>query len=518
MPRINLVNVSPAAVFARGVLRGQIACAIAFSCLTSYSFAQTTRLPGGGTALSQGNISQGVVAIDVPRTTLTPIGAPVFSPPPSSATLGNPLFDPYATGSAAGNYQPALTPGSLPPPSTAPIGSGGLFGGLLSQSASSPSGFGAYPPASYGQPTYVAPPSYTSPPSFGAPSNDYATPAPSPSWQVSPYGNPPAFATPNFGTPNYGAPNFGAPGLGVPNYPSTIYPSGSPSTLFPGGLFGGGGGFGSGGIGGVSANRLLQGPRLRHTFINAGDDPTDLQINTSDASIAFAFPNFLYSNQPLFVVPSFSIHLWDGPKSSSGFDLPGQAFDAFVDFGWQSDPNQILGAELGVRVGVFSDFDAISDNSVRAMAKGLVSFRLTPASTIKGGVYYINRHERDFIPAIGLLYQPNPYTRLDLFFPEPKFAHYWRTIGTYDVWGYVAGEYGGGVWTIKRANGAKDTVDMYDYKISAGLEWGQSNAIRVGRRAAFAELGYVFRRRVEYESGGEFKPDEAFFFRAGIGY
>ena len=255
-------------------------------------------------------------------------------------------------------------------------------------------------------------------------------------------------------------------------------------------------------------------------FINAGDGPNDLQINDTDVSLAFAFPNFLYSNQPIYVVPSFSLHLWDGPQASTGADLPASAFDAFVDFGWQSDPNQLLGAELGVRVGVFSAFDAVNSDSVRAMAKGLLSFRLTPASTLKGGVYFINREERNFIPAFGLLYQPNPSTRFDLYFPEPKLAHYWRTLGVYDVWGYIAGEYGGGVWTIKRDNGASDIVDMYDYKVFLGLEWGESNAIRAGRRTAFADIGYVFERRLEFQSTNarEFNLDEGFFIRAGIGY
>jgi hypothetical protein len=32
------------------------------------------------------------------------------------------------------------------------------------------------------------------------------------------------------------------------------------------------------------------------------------------------------------------------------------------------------------------------------------------------------------------------------------------------------------------------------------------------------ELGYVFNRRIEYDSGTEFEPDETIMVRAGLGY
>ena len=34
------------------------------------------------------------------------------------------------------------------------------------------------------------------------------------------------------------------------------------------------------------------------------------------------------------------------PSDSTGADLPGSAYSAFLDFGWQSDPNRIIGADL----------------------------------------------------------------------------------------------------------------------------------------------------------------------------
>ena len=46
------------------------------------------------------------------------------------------------------------------------------------------------------------------------------------------------------------------------------------------------------------------------------------------------------SGQPVYVVPSFSLHLWDGPTrlpAGKMTDLPGNAYSAFLDTGWESN-------------------------------------------------------------------------------------------------------------------------------------------------------------------------------------
>lgn len=486
--------------------------------------------------------------VEIPQTNMTPVGprslpsgsgsrinsvpGATYSQPTTTTPRirpGQPSnFDPYATGGNPGAYQAApptivtpITPGAFGPitsgasgpitggpvvsgPITVGPGAGGIYGGGNTGAGTGGNFFGD---------TIAPPPTYSSPlggPVYSAPgASGFAAQPPTL------YGQ---------GGSVYRGPAFGNGG----NYPATAYPSGSPTTLFPGGLFRGGGLFGSGaglpsatgGSGVFSQFQFVHGPRMRHTFINAGNSATDLEINDSDISVAFAFPNFLYSNQPLYVVPSFSLHLWDGPNASSGADLPANAYSGFLDFGWQTDPNQMMGLELGVRVGVFSEFDVFRSESLRVLGKGLASFRLTPATTFKAGVYYLDRNKIKLLPAFGWLWQPNPYTRADIFFPQPKFARYWRTLGTNDVWWYATGDYGGDSWTIERDNGDFDSIDINDIRIMAGFEWGQSEFIRAGRRTGFVEIGYVFDREVIYRRnrGDDFKPDDGFMVRAGIGY
>ena len=454
--------------------------------------------------------------IDTPRTTLTPIDG-LYSPQGPSGLGRGTTVGPFSNAPANSFGYPNATPRIR-------LGNAGAPFDPYAGRTFAPSGYPTAP--NYG-------PSLNGP-AFGAPGIGQSV-APPPfggmfgGGSVAPGAV--AQAPPVFGSGSMmgGGPAMG--GFGSTIYPQSGMPSGSPSTLFPSGIFGnayGGNSWGSnllnGGPTGTSF-RLVQGPRFRHTYIFGGDSQDDLSTNDSDVSLPFAWPNFLGSTRPLFVVPSFSLHLWDGPSSTTGADLPGNAYSAFLDLGWQTDPNQMFGLEFGARVGSFAEFGVWNSESLRLMGKGLASFRLTPFTTVKGGVYYMDRNRYKLLPAGGILWQPNPYTRFDIFFPQPKVARYWRTVGTRDVWGYLSGDIGGGNWTVKRdGTNQTDKVDINDIRVMAGLEWGQTDLIRSGRRTGFFEIGYVFDRELRYDetfvtgTRKQISLDDGFLFRLGFGY
>lgn len=363
--------------------------------------------------------------------------------------------------------------------------------------------------------------------------------------------------------PNYPIGNPNIPSLGYPYspsdfptvqqpFPSGIYPNATPNVLFPG--TGGSQPFNSNPYQsnpfqqygyqqnnfnwnnwwnntGTNFNngtnqviRLFQGPRFRHTWLPGTDGfgskkPTSLETNDSDVSLVFAIPNFLNSTRPLYVIPSYSQHGWDGP-TKPGSDLPGSAFSGFLDAGWETNPQQTLGVELGVRVGIFSAFDAVNSESIRIQGKALGRLRLTPTATLRAGVFYLDRNKIKLLPAGGILWMPNQDTRFDLFFPEPKLAHYVATLGNSDVWWYLSGYYGGGAWTIKQTDGTNDEIDINDIRIMLGLEFGKSDQIRQGFRLGFIEAGYAFNRELIYRvrSSSSLDLDNSFVLRAGFAY
>jgi len=270
--------------------------------------------------------------------------------------------------------------------------------------------------------------------------------------------------------------------------------------------------------------RLCQGFRFRYTYVpgnSSFDEPENAELASNDfeGSFVFACPKFLGCSQPLFLMPAYAQHLWDGP-TVPGTDVPGSAFSAFLDSSWETDPMQTWGGELGLRIGVFSDFNAVNSDSLRYQGKAIAKLRLTPNSTARGGVYYIDRIKVKMLPAFGVLWVPNPDTRWDLFFPEPKLSHYLTTHGDKDVWWYLTAHYGGGSWTVEQVDGSDDEMDINDVRVLLGFECGKSDLLRQGFRTSFFEVGYVFDRELVYRfrPSSDIALNDSLVFRMGFGY
>ena len=376
-----------------------------------------------------------------------------------------------ATPARPGVITPPATPApTFAAPTTSPyVGSGGPFDPY--------SASGAAPYAFWSS----TPPSNTA----GA----FAQPPPTPYAATTPFTPPPPSP--------YAGGSFAPP-------PAT----GQPQAIFPNGVFNGQT------FDYTQSLRFIQDLRFRETWVEGSDDDNDLDINDIEAALTFTLPNFLTTGQPLYISPAFALHLWDGPRDMSA-DLPPQAYSAYLDFQWSSDPLLQIGAELGFRAGVFTDFDTLNSDSLRLQGLALGTARLTPNLVMKLGVVYLDRNDIKLLPAGGFLWTPTPQVRFDIFFPQPKLAFYLTTIGQYEVWSYVAGEYGGGAWTIERASGSTDRVDINDIRVSSGIEWTGPRGL-----TGFLESGFVFNREVVYvvDPDDSFDASDSFMLRGGFSF
>ena len=241
-------------------------------------------------------------------------------------------------------------------------------------------------------------------------------------------------------------------------------------------------------------------------------------LGMDDVGLAgsFAFP-LLSTWSPMFITPGFTYHSWNGPASGNfagSPDLPPNAYDAYLDAGWRPQVNSWFSADLDVRVGVYSDFSKINSQSIRILGRGLGIITFSPQWQLAAGVWYLDRLTVKILPAGGVIWTPNQDTRFAMLFPNPKISQRMWTIRNTDVWAYVAGEYGGGKWTIQRANGAGDVVEYNDLRALFGLEWFNLS----GARGNF-EVGYVFDRHLIYRSGTPTAhPSDTVLLRAGLNY
>jgi hypothetical protein len=261
--------------------------------------------------------------------------------------------------------------------------------------------------------------------------------------------------------------------------------------------------------------RLLKEVRFEYTWLagNTEKNARDFDVNTVELNATFAIP-FLYNTaSPLLVTPGFAINYFEGPPSPA--DLPAQVYDAYLDLAWQPTITQWLSADLGIRAGVYSDFEKVNSNSVRLMGRALGLLAFTPTTRVALGVVYLDRNDIQLLPSGGIIWTPNEDTRYDIVFPNPKLARRMRDIGTLELWWYAAGEYGGGAWTVQRAATLADQIDYNDLRVILGLEWITLTHIR-----GHFEIGYVFDREIIFVGGlpPNFKPRDTVMLRAGLSY
>ena len=372
------------------------------------------------------------------------------------------------------------------------------------------------PPLTYSNPSY---PPGTYPPGVSYPPVAY------------PPGAYPSVAYPSGSYPPVAYPPVAYPPGTYPpgTYPPGVYPNSAPNSMYPG-LYGPPPTNWMGTTGTTITTttdeivRLCQGPRFQQTWLTGNDnfegkEANSIQILDTDVSLVFACPDFCSSKSPLYVIPSYSQHVWDGP-SAPGFNLPSTAFSAFLDSGWSTNAEKTFGIDFGVRIGVFSAFDAVDSESVRYQGKAMGRVRLTPTTTLRVGVAYLDRVKIKLLPVGGILCFPNPDTRFDLFFPEPKLSHYCSTYGNTDIWWYLYGYYGGGSWTILQSDGSRDQIDLNNTRVMMGFEFGRSEQIRNGFRMGFFEFGYAFDQELVYriQTPGNLDLQNSFVIRAGCSY
>ena len=264
--------------------------------------------------------------------------------------------------------------------------------------------------------------------------------------------------------------------------------------------------------------KFFQEIRLQETYLSDQGNRR-VGFNDIETSATFAIPPG-WSTNPILVTPGFGLWLWDGPPGNgpNSADLPGQTYSAYVDTAWEPRFSPFFSAELGVRVGVYTDFHTLNSDSLRIMGRALGVINYSPTIQFKLGVVYLDRVRIKLLPAGGVIWLPDPDTRWEIFFPRPKITHRFMTTGVYQLWWYVTAEYGGGSWTIQRADGNSDEFDYNDIEVSAGIEWVPEGSVTALR--GYLEIGGAFDRELVYR---DFPPQDldlrnAFFVRAGIAY
>lgn len=387
-------------------------------------------------------------------------------------------------------------------------------------------------------------------PDYGAPPQTFAAP-PAAGGATPVYGSPvgPGFdpyATPGMGAPGPGVPYSVAPSAPLGGYPTapvapaqpslapygaTPYgaspyatpgyapqaPAGAASTA-PFAWEKGTYGYETADGGAVRWQQFLQALAFEHTYMYGNGSSDALGINRLEISSTVAFPLGYNLDAPLLLTPGFAFNWFDGPATvaigpTPGADLPPRVYDAYLDAAWYPQPSPNIGAELGLRTGVWTDFEEVSSDSVRILGRALAKVRVTPTTEVLIGVVYLDRLRLKLLPAGGVRMRPNELWEFDLVFPNPRIRKRLPSVGTTDWRWVLAGEYGGGSWTIERIGGVGDQFDYNDIRFTTGLQWETAQQV-----TGHLEVGVAFDRELVYRSAApaRFSLDTTLLIRGGV--
>ena len=230
-----------------------------------------------------------------------------------------------------------------------------------------------------------------------------------------------------------------------------------------------------------------------------------LGVTEFDVRGTIAFPRLGL----LWITPRYNMIFLDGPRQT---DLPARLYTASLGFNWFQPINDRWHAMFGVSPGVYSDFQASTSEAIRITGRALAFYKWNDQVDVAMGVVYLDRQDVAILPAVGLVYQPDDDTKVELMFPKPKVSKRYRVTDTYERWLYASVEFGGGSWAIERTNGTDDILTYRDFRLISGIE-----TIHNSGRKTFFEFAYVWSRSVEYDSGiGDYNPDDVAMVRAGF--
>lgn len=214
---------------------------------------------------------------------------------------------------------------------------------------------------------------------------------------------------------------------------------------------------------------------------------------------------------PLLIEPGTDFWVVDAPH----FNLPSTLQDDYLEFHWLAKLTDIWSADLMVTPGWHSDYhNPNGDQAFRLESHAVIAYNWSPNLKIAVGAAYWGRLNANIVPAGGIIWTPNEYTRYELITPKPRIAFRFDRDCYREHWAYIAGEFGGGEWAIRQAGGIDNILNYSDYRVMLGVESKSLNLSLNG----FAEVGYVFGRQLEFQTGPDQNLPSTMMARLGLSY
>ncbi len=222
----------------------------------------------------------------------------------------------------------------------------------------------------------------------------------------------------------------------------------------------------------------------------------------------------------------YGLRSWDGPFNAdppapvffNSIDLPGSVHHFGADFELTTPVDNPVIFQAGFNPSINSDFESdLTSKAWNLDGRGVVFNRVSPRTTLVGGVLYWDRVDDILLPYVGVIRKPSPNREYHLVFPHPRISFMVDDCNGVAKWVYVRGEYHVESYQIERqplggTGGYSDQIEIRDWRVLGGIRTVNPYGV-----SAFIEAGAVFGREVEFLEGTPaYDIDSGFIARAGL--
>lgn len=213
---------------------------------------------------------------------------------------------------------------------------------------------------------------------------------------------------------------------------------------------------------------------------------------------------------PVAITPGLGMHFWSGPRD---LDLPPRVYDLYLDISWRPIDHERGGFAFGVTPGFYSDFTHVDGNAFQLTGWGLANYRLGPNWNLVGGLAVVRQLKSKLLPIGGVIWTPNEDTRLEFLIPRPRIAQRLWQRDSGEMWCYLAGQFGGGAWSVADTATQNVLVSYSDLRLMLGIEM-----FNIQGRDLTLEVGYVFSRDISVDHTSLLAPDPTFLLQASVAF
>lgn len=260
--------------------------------------------------------------------------------------------------------------------------------------------------------------------------------------------------------------------------------------------------------------RLLR-PRVSFGF---DWEPVSDGLGLESYDVSITLPTYpIFGPPPPMITTAYSYtHLTSDPA----LELPGDLHEASVGLGWVRRINRRWVTRWMINATYASDLQNTGSDAWQIRGGGFGVYRPDDRWSFAIGALATGRSDIPVLPAVGFIFEPSDYVKLNLMMPEPRISWWLCEREGRQLWAYLGGGIGGGNWAVSRPGEIRDRLNYREWRLVAGWEWKPVQVrgqFRPMGRVFLFEVGYALGREINFKSGA---PDidlgEAFLLRTGF--